>query len=96
MTTESATKQARSNAFVHHDFPEPVVATVGRTGVQKTVPGYYEKWSTSSANDGWPFERAVSATPAEIRHAQELRVRLRERYGDNAQPTARAYCVDAD
>ena len=48
------------------------------------------------ANESSPFERPVFASPAEILYAEHLRLRLRERYPDEAAKRVPPWCVGAD
>jgi len=49
-----------------------------------------------SANESGPFERPIFASPAEILYVEHLRLRLRERYPDEASKRAPPWCVGAD
>jgi len=47
-------------------------------------------------DDGWPFPPAVSPTADDIRHASELRLRIRLRYLARAARPAAPWCVGVD
>jgi hypothetical protein len=56
----------------------------------------HELWCTAIIHDCWPFGRAVMSTAEEIRHANQLRMQLRERYLRVPEATPGPWCVNVD